>query len=67
LRVEYTLARTDVLLHRIGWSVLAPAGRAAERDETRTASAAQPLRVSSATLLARARMASAGMHRPPSP
>lgn len=31
--VEYTLAGTDVLLHRIGWSVQVPARRAAERDE----------------------------------
>jgi Winged helix-turn helix len=30
---EYTLAGTDVLLHRIGWSVQVPARRAAERDE----------------------------------
>jgi putative transposase len=32
-RVEYTLAGTDVLLHRMGWSVQVPARRAAERDE----------------------------------
>src|SRR5947207_4546025 len=32
-RVDYTLAGLDVLLHRIGWSVQAPARRAAERDE----------------------------------
>jgi transposase len=31
--VDYTLARLDVLLHRIGWSVQVPARRAAERDE----------------------------------
>jgi hypothetical protein len=31
--VEYTLAGTAVLLHRIGWSVQVPARRAAERDE----------------------------------
>ena len=30
---EYTLAGMDLLLHRIGWSVLVPARRAAERDE----------------------------------
>ena len=30
--VEYTLAGTAVLLHRIGWSVQVPARRAAERD-----------------------------------
>jgi transposase len=32
-RVEYTLAGTDVQLHRLGWSVQVPARRAAERDE----------------------------------
>jgi transposase len=32
-RADYTLAGLDVLLHRIGWSVQAPARRAAERDE----------------------------------
>src|SRR5262245_48361269 len=32
-RVEYTLAGLDLLLHRLGWSVQAPARRAAERDE----------------------------------
>src|SRR5690349_6458600 len=32
LSVEYTLAGLD-LLHRIGWSVQAPARHAAERDE----------------------------------
>ena len=32
-RVDYTLAGTDLLLHRIGWSVRVPARRAAERDE----------------------------------
>jgi len=31
--VEYTLAGTAVLLHRIGWTVQVPARRAAERDE----------------------------------
>jgi hypothetical protein len=33
VRVEYTLAGMDVLLHRLGWSVQVPARRAAERDE----------------------------------
>jgi hypothetical protein len=32
-RVQYTLAGTDLLLHRIGWSVQVPARRAGERDE----------------------------------
>jgi transposase len=36
-RAEYTLAGMDVLLHRIGWSVQAPARRAAERDEEQIA------------------------------
>ena len=36
-RVEYTLARLDVLLHRLGWSVQVPARRAAERDEDQIA------------------------------
>jgi transposase len=36
-RVHYTLAGTDLLLHRIGWSVQVPARRAAERDEARIA------------------------------
>ena len=31
--VDYTLAGPDVLPHRLGWSVQAPARRAAERDE----------------------------------
>ena len=35
--VEYTLAGTAVLLHRIGWSVQVPARRAAERDTATTA------------------------------
>jgi transposase len=35
--VEYTLARMDVLLHRLGWSVQVPARRAAERDEDKIA------------------------------
>src|SRR5256886_9133203 len=35
--VEYTLAGTAVLLHRTGWSVQVPAGRAAERDEEKIA------------------------------
>jgi transposase len=35
--VDYTLAGVDYLLHRIGWSVQAPARRAAERDEARIA------------------------------
>src|SRR6188508_3136164 len=35
--VEYTLAGTAVLLHRIGWSVQVPARRAAERDEDKVA------------------------------
>ncbi len=35
--VEYTLAGTDVLLHRIGWSVQVPARQAAERDEEKIA------------------------------
>jgi transposase len=35
--VEYTLAGTDVLLHRLGWSVQVPARRAAERDEGKIA------------------------------
>ena len=35
--VEYTLAGTAVLLHRLGWSVQVPARRAAERDEDRIA------------------------------
>src|SRR5215467_8097424 len=35
--VEYTLAGTAVLLHRLGWSVQVPARRAAERDEGRVA------------------------------
>jgi transposase len=33
--VSYTLPGTDLLLHRIGWSVQVPARRAAERDEAR--------------------------------
>jgi transposase len=37
LGVEYTLAGTAVLLHRIGWSVQVPARRAAERDEGKIA------------------------------
>ena len=37
VRVEYTLAGMDVLLHRIGWSVQVPARRAAERDEDKVA------------------------------
>jgi transposase len=32
-RVDYTLAGTDLLLRRIGWSVQVPARRAAGRDE----------------------------------
>ncbi len=36
-KVEYTQAGLDVLLHRLGWSVQAPARRAAERDEVATA------------------------------
>jgi transposase len=35
--VEYTLAGTAVLLHRLGWSVQVPARRAAERDEDKIA------------------------------
>jgi transposase len=35
--VEYTLGGMHVLLYRIGWSVQAPARRAAERDETAVA------------------------------
>ena len=35
--VEYTLAGTAVLLHRLGWSVQVPARRAAERDEGKIA------------------------------
>lgn len=35
--VEYTLAGTAVLLHRLGWSVQVPARRAAERDEDKVA------------------------------
>jgi transposase len=35
--VEYTLAGTDVLLRRLGWSVQVPARRAAERDEEKIA------------------------------
>jgi Winged helix-turn helix len=35
--VEYTLARMDVLLHRLGWSVQVPARRATERDEDQIA------------------------------
>jgi transposase len=31
--VDYTLARLDLLLHRLGWSVQVPARRAAERNE----------------------------------
>jgi transposase len=31
--VEYTLPGLDLLLHRMGWSVQAPARQAAERDE----------------------------------
>src|SRR4051794_28827792 len=31
--VDYTLPGVDLLLHRLGWSVQAPARRAAERDE----------------------------------
>src|SRR5256884_2795594 len=34
--VEYTLAGTAVLLHRIGWSVQVPARQAAERDGSAT-------------------------------
>jgi len=37
VRVEYTLAGMDVLLHRIGWTVQVPARRAAERDEDKIA------------------------------
>ena len=33
VRVEYTLAGLDVLLHRLGWSMQVPARRAAGRDE----------------------------------
>ena len=36
-RVDYTLAGTDLLLHRLGWSVQVSARRAAERDEARIA------------------------------
>jgi transposase len=36
-RVDYTLAGTGLLLHRIGWSVQVPARRAAERDEAAVA------------------------------
>ena len=36
-QVGFTLAGVDLLLHRIGWSVQAPARRAAERDEARIA------------------------------
>jgi transposase len=32
-RAEYTLAGTDLLLHRIGWSVQVPARQAAERND----------------------------------
>jgi hypothetical protein len=35
--VDCTLARADLLLHRIGWSVQVPARRTAERDEARIA------------------------------
>ncbi|SFG53660.1 Winged helix-turn helix [Streptomyces mirabilis] len=35
--VEYTLAGTDLLLHRIGWSVQVPSRKATERDEVRIA------------------------------
>jgi transposase len=35
--VEYTLAGVHVLLHRAGWSVQAPARRAAERDDAAVA------------------------------
>jgi transposase len=36
-RVDYTLAGVDLLLHRVGWNVQAPARQAAERDEARIA------------------------------
>jgi transposase len=32
-KADYTLAGLDLLMHRIGWSVQAPARQAAERDE----------------------------------
>ncbi|MFC9454318.1 winged helix-turn-helix domain-containing protein [Streptomyces sp. NPDC056983] len=35
--VEYTLAGTDLLLHRIGWSVQVPSRKATERDEAKIA------------------------------
>ena len=35
--VDYTLAGVDLLLHRIGWSVQAPARRATERDDAKIA------------------------------
>ncbi|MFE5177669.1 winged helix-turn-helix domain-containing protein [Streptomyces sp. NPDC056634] len=35
--VEYTLAGTDLLLHRIGWSVQVPSRKATERDGTKIA------------------------------
>ena len=35
--VEDTLAGTDVLLHRLGWTVRVPARRVAERDEGKIA------------------------------
>jgi hypothetical protein len=51
-RVQYTLAGTDLLLHRIGWSVQVPARRAGERDE-----AAPPIRESPPFKLTRSRWA----------
>ncbi|MFC9459709.1 winged helix-turn-helix domain-containing protein [Streptomyces sp. NPDC056983] len=35
--MEHTLARLDLLLHRIGWSVQFPSRKATERDEVKIA------------------------------
>ncbi|MFF2164507.1 winged helix-turn-helix domain-containing protein [Streptomyces sp. NPDC058175] len=41
-RVEYTLARLDLLLHRIGWSVQVPSRMATERSAADTPPIASP-------------------------
>ncbi|MFE5053388.1 winged helix-turn-helix domain-containing protein [Streptomyces sp. NPDC056637] len=41
-RVEYTLARRDLLLHRIGWSVQVPSRMATERSAADTPPIASP-------------------------
>ncbi|MFF4016499.1 winged helix-turn-helix domain-containing protein [Streptomyces sp. NPDC001843] len=42
--VEYTLAGTDLPLHRIGWSVQVPSRKATERDEAKIAATTAPAR-----------------------